>query len=342
MRAKHVLWVLGASVALAACGGGPSNPNDEGSLKCTYNEVGDATNSTDAEATMLSIKALDENVLCGSIDVGHYDAGTKTVDADHYRITTDGMYSLLVRGSTTGALPADTDLEVLVFSTDASPTLLNGAVTSATADHSAFIAALPPGTYDVVVLAKATADLPAAIPYKIRLSPDDPMRCPVVTDKANYTEANDGDGTANDVIASQFQADQPWVLTDVATDAAEVTSLTIDAEDPFRISGSAAMVNAADAYMDRDTYLVTTGKKVNELTLRLTWLDAGTDLDFAVFPADQAAAAGDGLLTEPMQEYNAVPVSPDTSYWIWIGAHDGSSVLPEAYDLSLCGTVFTP
>ena len=338
MRAMMVFGLLG-SLGFAACGG-DANPNDEGSQKCNYTEATDVTNNTDAEATNLMVGK--QSVLCGTIDNGHYDAVSKIVDEDHFRITTDGLLNLVVRGSGGPGVETAGDFSVLVFDTADAPTLLYGASNSPTvADHAAFIAALPAGTYDVVVVAKNSADLVAPFDYKVRLTPDEPTRCPILTDKAAYTEAGDGDGTGNDMIASSFASDPPWKLTDSA-DAAEATGLTIDAKKAVRISGSSAMVNAADDYMDRDTYLVTTGPKTNELTLRLNWADAGTDLDFALFEADQANETGDSLLTEPMQEYNAIAVKPATAYWVWIGAHDGSTALPEAYDLSVCGTVFTP
>jgi len=37
-----------------------------------------------------------------------------------------------------------------------------------------------------------------------------------------------------------------------------------------------------------------------------------------------------------------IAVKPNSAYWIWIGSHDGSTALPAAYDLSICGASLIP
>lgn len=303
---------------------------------CDYLEVADGSNAATAEETSLTVGA-DARSLCGTINIGHYDAATRTVDRDRYRVTSDGTVPLVVRSF--GA-PGAAELSVLVFDIAALPTLLFGTTSTSTVpDHVAFTAVLPAGTYDVVVAALADADLGAPVDYKISFAPDAPSRCPAITAAASYTEAADGAGTGNDVIAVKFATDPRFKLTTLATDAPEPTGLTIDATTPVRISGASANVNADDDYMDRDTFLVQTGPATSELTLRLDWADHGVDLDYVVFPANQTAEAGESLLATPGEEYNVVAVKPSTAYWIWIGSHDGSAVLPAAYDLSICGTL---
>ncbi|MEO7729715.1 MAG: hypothetical protein ABIY55_01995 [Kofleriaceae bacterium] len=314
----------------------PDAAPDAAPPACDYLEAADGSNAATSEATSLTIGGTPHTV-CGTINTGHFDTATKTVDTDRYRVTSDGTLPLIVRyfGATGAA-----ELSVLVFDTTLTPTLLFGTRSNPTVDdHGAFTAVLPAGTYDVVVVAHATADLAAPIDYKLGFAPDAPGRCPAITAAASYTEAADGPGTGNDVIAAKFAVDPRFKLTTLTTDAPEPTGLTIDAVTPVRIAGSSANVNAADDYMDRDTYLVQTGPSTSELTLRLNWADQGVDLDYLVFPADQTTSTGESLLSTPGEEYNVVAVKPNTAYWIWIGSHDGSAVLPAAYDLSVCGTL---
>jgi hypothetical protein len=61
-----------------------------------------------------------------------------------------------------------------------------------------------------------------------------------------------------------------------------------------------------------------------------------------VFPADQAQEVGDSFHFEGNEEYNVIAVKPDSSYWIWVGSHDGSTALPATYDLTICGASSVP
>jgi hypothetical protein len=369
MRTLKV-WVIGlcTSGGLVACGGGSGSqpkdamPSSDAELPidaapdaapdampdaalglsspppCGYTEQFDVTNLTTSEETGLTVGAVDQS-LCGIINTGHFDSDSNTVDTDSFRVTSDGTVGLVVRlfGAPGAALAGD--FVVTIFDTAETPTLLAGVtVNLAVADHAAFPIALPAGTYDIVIAAHNPTDLAASFNYKVQLAPDAPTRCAAVTAAADYTEARDGTGTGNDVIAVAFGGDPAFQLTASPDDAAEPTGLTIGAVHPIRITGSSANEDAADDYMDRDTYLVQTGPDTNELTLRLDWADAANDLDFVVFVAGQTAETGDGLLSVPMEEYNIIPVKPATSYWVWIGSHDGSTALPATYDLSICGT----
>jgi hypothetical protein len=305
---------------------------------CGYTEKADGTNQATAEPTALTVGTTDHS-LCGTINTGHFDGATNTVDTDTYRVTSDGGQSLVVRLFGAPGSELAGEFSVLIFDTAANPTLVaGGANHPAIADHGTFAARLPAGTYDVVVAVHNPTALAAAFAYKVELAPDAPTRCPAVTTAASYTEAADGTGAGNDVVAVAFGSAPPYKLTASTTDAAEPTGLTIGGVTPLRITGSSANVDAADDYMDRDTFLIQTGPNTNELTLRLDWAAAANDLDFVVFPADHVEATGDGLLSEPREEYSVIPVKPSSSYWIWVGSHDGSTALPATYDLSICGT----
>jgi len=324
-------------------------PPDAAPPPCNYTEKSDASNDPTAdvpmpEATMVTVGSAPQ-ILCGTANPGHYNPDTRTVDADAYRVTVAADANLVVRfagGPAAAAAAATVDLSVFVFATEENLLLFGAHANPLIRDHGAFLIALPAGTYDVVVNVSNPADLAAPFDYKVQLAPDGPTRCAAVTAPASYTEAADGTGAGNDVVAIDFDAEPFFKLTTSATDAAEPTGLTIDGSTPVRIAGSSADEDAEDDYMDRDTYLVRTGPATDELTLRLDWADEHTDLNYVVMPADQAdpiSSVGDGLGFEGHQEYNVVAVKPNSAYWIWVGSHDGSTVLPATYDLSICGTI---
>jgi len=330
-----------ALLCLVTAAYGSSDPEEE-SPSCDYTEMNDGANGSAPETSGIMMVGSDGNdgirELCGAVDGGHYDSATHAIDVDRYRISTDGMADVIVRVfglDGTDAL-GSSGLQVTIFDTQQNPVLLFGGTHDASvADHAAFLAHLPAGDYDVVVTAKAAGDLSGGtIPYKIRFTPDDPTRCPAITDSADYTESTGND----DVIAVSFGTD-PQFSSMAGT--AEDTGLTFD-HDKKRISGSSDAGTATDDYIDRDTYAITTGDKTDELFLRLDWADAGTDLDFLVFEADTMTYVGGGLLPNPKEEYTPVAVKPKTNYWVWVGAHAGSTVLPEPYDLAVCGVRLKP
>jgi len=336
---------------VAACGSGSNRSidamPDAGPPPCVYTEKADATNDPagdpasdpKAEPTGLTIGTMPQ-ILCGTINAGHFNSATMTVDADAYRVASDGT-NVVVRFSGSSGAPAMARFSVFVFDFDENmdPRLLFGGSNSPSVrDHGAFLIALPAGTYEVVVSAQGSADLAASFDYRVEIAPDGPTRCPAVTAPAAYTEAADGAGASNDVVAFDFDFDPSLQLTTSTTDVPEPTGLTIDASTPIRITGSSANGDAEDDYMDRDTYLIRTGATTNELTLRLDWADAHADLNYLVFPADQTEKVGDSLRFDSHEEYNVIAVNPDSSYWIWVGSHDDSTGLPAAYDLTICGT----
>ena len=343
------LCVMGA----VACGGGsarspdampaPDAPPDALASGCSYLEKADTSNDPAgdpaghpaAEPTGLDV-GTERRTLCGTIQTGHFNADTGTVDADAYRVTVTGTADLVVRFA--HAATTDVEFSVFVFDAAQNPALLfGGSNNQIIRDHGAFLGSLPAGTYDVVVSAHHAADLAAPFDYQVQLAPDPPTRCPAVTAPAAYIEAADATGTGNDIVAVDFDLDPPFQLT-AADDAAEPTGLTIDTATAIRITGTSENEDAADDYMDRDTYLVRTAATTSELTLRLRWTDDHTDLNYLVFPADQTDAIGASLRFDGNEEYNVVAVRPSSAYWIWVGGHDGSTGLPATYDLSICGS----
>ena len=329
------------ALALAACGGHDNHPMpDAAPPPCDFTEAADGTNNASAEDSALMIGDTTMN-LCGQVNPGHFDAAQKTVDVDKLRVTLPGPADLLFR------VFADTtalgDFSVMIFDTQPHPVLMNGVTYDASAgDHGVFAASLQPGTYDVWVVAKATADIGAPLDYKVRILPDHPeMRCPTVADPAAYTEAHDNaDNLGNDVVSVDWTKAAQYALTASTSDAAEPSGVTLDSDAPKRISGSAANTTTnADAYLDRDTFQVMTGADTNELALRINWPAGGADLDAILFADGQMVPTGSTTRSGTGgDELTSFAVKPATSYWLWVGAAKGSTGLPAAYDVSLCGS----
>src|SRR5262249_48663748 len=153
-----------------------------------------------------------------------------------------------------------------------------------------------------------------------------------ITAGANYTEANDGAAnTGNDVLSADFTKDPQFMMS---SGSPESTGITIDSSSKQRISGTSAQVTGTDQYQDRDTYQIQTGDN-DELTVRLDWMGATTDLDFAVFEQNTTNPAGLGNIGDPgAGELQTFAVKPNTTYWIWVGNFDGGTA-PMNYDLSI-------
>ncbi len=335
--------------ALVACGSsGKKNngpPDAPPPPPCDYTEASDATNDKTTEMTALSISDTTKNI-CANVDPGHYDMVTSAVDTDTFRITLAAQSDLLFRTFGQTGIETLGNFSVMIFDTQANPTLLNGGkLDTMLGDHGVFAASLPAGDYDVVMVARNTADVAAPIPYKVRIIPDMPMmRCPTISDPAAYTEAHDNaDNLGNDVVDVDFGKDPSFSLTAATTDAPEPSGVTLDADKPMRVSGSSANVTGPDEYGDRDTYQLMTGAMTNEVALRLDWPAGGADLDSVMFVDSQMVATGAATRSDTSgDEITTFAVKPSTSYWVWVGGVKGSTGLPAAYDVSLCGTAVDP
>ncbi|HEY1811442.1 MAG TPA: hypothetical protein VGG74_03745 [Kofleriaceae bacterium] len=345
--------VLVCSLALAACSHNNNGDDDNGdagsggsnsALNCDYTEMSDAGNSTTAEATGQTLAT--RTVLCGNVDTGHYGSGSTVVDVDSYTIAVTGSPAELLVDFQNDTPASLTDFQVSIFDTGTPPTLLNaGDYTGQLGDHGAFLSELAAGNYTVVVTATAAAATSAAIPYKVVLYADQPTtRCPDLTGSAaDYTEANDGAANkGNDVIGVDFSKSPSF--TSIAG-TAEATALTIDPGKSSHIAGSSASVAAgSDKYLDRDTYEITTGAAMNELSVRLNWPGTTADLDYIVVPESSLSAANEAATLSATQEdeFATFAVQPNTKYWLWVGAYDGSTGAPIAYSASVCGGQFPP
>jgi hypothetical protein len=325
-----------SDAAIEADAPGPDAPVQ---VACGYTEAQDATNNTagGAEASGVTIGGS-ASPLCGVIDSGHFDAQNEVVDVDRFKFTAGANIDVLVHITGTGAEALD---DVVMQIDGGSPRLAYGAWEG---DHGTLAAHLPAGEYTIIIGAFNAAATSAGINYKVTLQLDAPAtRCPKITATENYAEAADGGGTGNDVIRHDFSASPQSSLT-TANDAPEATNLTLAAGTSYRIRGQSANVDMNnDSYKDRDTYAITTGATTNQLTVRLNWPGTTTDLDYRIYQQNTASSYAAGLDVSAMEEeFETFAVRPNTTYWLWIGADDGSTGLPVDYDASLCADAFTP
>jgi hypothetical protein len=300
----------------------------------------DAGNKTTPEMTSVVLGTA-VRTLCGTVDTGHYDAATQTVDVDTFRVTVDTVPTdLRVRFFADAAgLATVQEFSVLVFDTQPTPRLLNGGLLDTTlSDHGVFRTSLAIGTYDIVVRARNNADVAAPFTYSVRFVVDAP--CPALTAKASYTESHDGaSNTGNDVLSVDFAMKPSFAMI---AGMAEPTGITVKPDTKVRVSGTSAAVTGTDAYMDRDTYEIATDAQTNELSVLLGWAGAGVDLDYVVFKegttietAEASTAGADG------SELATFAVEPSTKYWLWVGASKTSTALPATYDVDVCGAEAT-
>ena len=361
MRCPRLVSV--AVLSLVACGddGGSSSPDApdvtvDAAIDapqvipgCDYVELNDSGNDDFSgggpEETAITFAGT--NTLCGRIDPGHFEAGGKgepgVPDIDSFAITLSAPSDVLV--TLTGAGIESLGLvELDVYGGDNFEDFIISA--DFIGNHAVASINLPAGRYELMMLSENATAVTTAIAYKIGINSDTPTaRCPKLTTAATYTEAQDtGTSRGNDVISINYSADPVQALTAVTSDAPEPSGITAAAAMSYRISGSSAAIAVDGSYKDRDTFAFVTGPTANQLSVRLNWPGA-IDLDWYLWEADMVpghiARSITAVTAEP--EFLTFAVKPSTSYWLWVAADAGSTlVAPTAYDLTVCATQFVP
>ena len=350
--------VLGVVLVLcAACGddGSPAQPDApvtppiDGDIDappmmvgCSYTEQNDTGN--DAFATsqreIVAASPTSEIVICGQIDIGHLAKGT--LDIDSFQVTFPTETPVIVRLEGLEGL----DASFTVYGGKAFDIQYEGARVHG--DHAVRAASLPAGALELSAIVDADAAPSAPIPYKLRITPDNPgTRCPRITTAAAFTEQRDmmNQNDRNDVILVNTGTSPQESLTAANNDAPEDTNLTIAAGASTRVSGTFADVVVTGSYKDKDTYAFTTGANVNEVEIRASW--SGTiaeyDVDLRLFEAMVLPSVGVAGATTEGDELGTFAVKPNTTYWLWSGVwrqSTGTAALP--YDLSICGKTYAP
>lgn len=313
---------------------------------CDYTEAHDTTNDYNLttgfvpEESGIAFNGTSKTI-CGKINNGHFSSTNFSIDIDDYRFTVAADSDVLVTLTGPGLENIST---VGIFSVDTGQNRVGGGYFFS--DHAVFSAHLPAGTYEISAEAYANADIAAPVPYSLKIASDNPTaRCPQITAAANYTEANDGAAsTANDTISIDYSKNQAYGATTPGT-TPEPSGLTLNAGTNYRISGVSALRVANDSYLDKDTYLVTTGPTTNQLAIRVNWASTTTDLDLYVF--QEGNYFPNGVAAKMMlgqDEFVTFATLPNTHYWVWVGAYTSSTIGAggSPYDLSLCPETFTP
>ncbi len=363
-------------IAFAACGSNSATPIDAAIITPTpdstifdamidaaptpagcdfgeQNDLGndDVNNMGTPEATGLTFTTA--TTICGNIDIGHYASNTEVVDTDSYMFTVAATGDLLV--SLTGLAAFEASEVVLL---DAHGNFIQSGAFFG--DHGILSAHVTAGSYELTVDAEAAAALAAVVPYKVKIATDNATaRCPQLTTATNYTEALDttaNDQAGNDVLTISYAATGTngssdgtnVALTAATTDGPEPTGLTIAPGQNVRITGTAKLPTAAspDDYLERDTYLITTGTTTNQLAIRLDW-PGQSDFDYYVLPENSTdLVAGSAVAMAGEDEFATFAVLPNQRYWLWIAPFNtdaaSTTLLPVTYDASICGAQFTP
>jgi hypothetical protein len=329
-------------VGAAACGGG--DDGDQGSsgvdasysgsdgprdaaAPCDHDET-DETGNGNAPETGAAYAGT-ALTLCGRVDPGQ-DTGDD-LDTDRYTIEVAAEVDVLVRTTAPLASRVGT-LEVALVGAGGSRVFV---------DHGVFSAHLTAGSYELAVVAREETARTEAFAYRIEIAPDAPdARCPVparAPDHVEIDEASKGH-RGNDMVEVR-RSGAPLRAITAAADAPDATGLVLSASDVATVTGtSAAIASAGDGYHDRDTFLVATGARTNQLELRLGWTPTA-DLDVLVFPAGSVGdIAGAATVGAGTGEVMITAVAPSSAYWVWVGAARGGAAAAVGYALTLCAT----
>ena len=341
-----------ASLGLLACCGDNDHPGTtdappidavdaapDAFVDCNYNEQHDTTNDYLAvpnaiEESGIMFKSGETRTICGTVNIGHFDAGQGSIDIDNFGVTFANDADVVVR--LTGN--AQNLNSVGVFSVNDAGDATGG--NFYLGNHAVFSHHFTAGHYQFSVEAYGDADATAAVPYKVRITTDNPtMRCPDVTAAASYTEAADGaTNDGNDVVAIDYSAN-PFIVLTAAADAPEPTNLVL-APGNYRITGNSASVAGSGSYFDRDDYLVTSGPTTNELAIRLKPGSAQANMDYFLFEENRVTVLNEfASASAPIgqEEFATFAVNPNSKYWLWIGkANADSANVATTYDASVC------
>jgi hypothetical protein len=338
---------------VAACGGDDGASVDaafhgDGALydaapnACDHTEQDDAGNDAGAEDTGLTAGAALK--ICGQIDVRAPDADGH-VDVDRYRFAVAEGADFVIRvdsarGRDVDLITAAVGLDLGTMTSERSHSLWVGS-------HLVMLASLEAGDMIVEVIAWDSAAPDQAIPYELKIVPDDAStRCVPGAETPAYVEAADStDSRGNDMAEVVYAPAFAMTATASTTDGPEpaASRATVTAGMKYKLGGTVADVTSpGDEYRDRDTYLIATGADTDELTVRVTW-GGGADLDYFLMPvatdnADPVPLWDSTKVNMAGPEVQIGAVLPSTSYWLWIGGYDDTGVVwPKPYVIALCG-----
>lgn len=362
-RARQTLLFLGACT-LVACGGddddgiiiADSGPTVDSApdLCGDYDETSDATNDAfapfgatgTAETSTISFAAGDTKTICGVIDETHYDAESSVVDVDafDFEVGPGAPIRAILRAPDAGE-----DVQILAVLQFVTPEQVLSAGGGSLVDGYGLASSFQAveGTWRLVVIAGAGAAPSGPIEYELEIGNTIP--CDAAAGDADYDESKDGTKSKrNDMATAMWGQGLTTAATTVETDVPEPTALTLEADAPVHLTGTAGRRTGADSYRDRDTFEVALGEGVNEIDFRVTWPDdAMADLDALAFvagmPEQDITGTGAAFGGTTLDEIVTTRASGGSSLWIWVGNYDdGDPMLPMDYDITICPRSFTP
>jgi hypothetical protein len=318
-------WVI----ALAACGG-PDEHVDridagdgpDGSDICIpaggdFTEADDAGNDATPEATGLSIAAGGSATIAGCLTAGDVDGFELALDAPAW-------LSAVLGGAGDG--------DLLVVTDDGDDPV--GADEVAGGVAVTVPGRVPAGTYRVRVREQGGDD---AGDYTITV---DALVCAAAA-AADFTEAADGAGRDNDMLALTTTPAPEFAATATEDDAPEASGLTLGDGDVLGVDGVSAPLDAdGDAYHDRDSFELEVAAGVRRAVVLIDWADPDDeiDLDGALLPAGAVEPVGLGVSIARPEGFGAA-FDDDGAHWLWIGRSVGI-VAADAdvdYRATVCG-----
>lgn len=308
---------------------------------CGYTEQADTSNQHASPLLNGTAEATGQNTngkveICGEVDSDHFAAGDQIVDIDSYSINVASAGEIYVLVEFAKEIPAD-DVMLVVAASDQDQRWVRLA-----SGTGVLWSAVPSGALTVSVVVLNASALQQKISYRIRILQDDfDERCPratsAVPQENQYDEMNDGtNNQGNDVLRVPADLDIGGDISAVASSTAE-DGLGVGTAEVHWARGSAGLstIQPAHGYEDGDAYdLLRLGP--TQLSVRLDW-EGSADLDLFVFEGQ-----GDRLIarstTRAAGAAERLTFPPSTiGYLIWVAAAEGSTGLPQAYDVTVCG-----
>lgn len=310
-------------------------------VTCAYTEQADTSNqhaspllNGTSEATGQSTSGKVE--ICGEVHSGHFTASDQVVDIDSYSINVAGAGKIYALVEFAKEVPAE-NVMLVVATSDQDQRWVRVARST-----GVLWTEVPSGALTVSVAVFNASALEQKISYRIRVLHDDfDERCPRATGavpSANqHVEMNDGaNNQGNDVLRIPEDLGIDDEISAIASSTAE-EGLVVESAEVHWARGSAgpSTIEPAHGYEDGDAYdLLRLGP--TQLSVRLDW-DGDADLDLFVFEGkgERLIARSTTRATGAAERLTFSPGARD--YLIWVAAVEGSTGLPQAYDVTVCG-----
>jgi hypothetical protein len=176
---------------------------------------------------------------------------------------------------------------------------------------------------------------------------DDLSQCQRLTKELASDTAKElfdgANNTGNDFLRPVIGQVEQTLTPDVTDKLEDLTNFGGAKDDKFLITGTMAKVtHAGSDYADGDGWRLELGI-LKQLTIRVDWDGANTDLDLWIFKEGDLKPIATAL-TRGVGKTEAVSFAGSNfdDYWIWVGSYGTSADLPMPYDITICWEDFVP